>query len=71
MRSRIYITQEDMEQLRRLIEISGTGYSRDREYIEALEEELDRAKVVKASRIPPDVITMNSEVRLKDLDTGR
>jgi regulator of nucleoside diphosphate kinase len=37
----------------------------------ALEEELDRAEVVSTDQIPPDVVTMNSEVRLKDLDTGK
>jgi len=31
---------------------------------------LNRAKVVPSRAIPPDVITMNSRVRLLDLDTG-
>lgn len=70
MRNRLYITQKDMEQLRRLVEIAGGAHSSDRETVRSLEDELDRAKVVKSSRIPPDVITMNSEVRLRDLDTG-
>jgi regulator of nucleoside diphosphate kinase len=69
MKRAIWITKEDMEQLRRLVEIYGGG-SRERDSIEALEAELDRAHVVDSSQIPPDVITMNSEVRLRDLDTG-
>jgi len=69
MKRAIWITQEDMEQLRRLVEIYGGG-SRDRNSIEALESELDRAHVVDSGKIPSDVITMNSEVRLRDLDTG-
>ena len=38
-------------------------------YLEKLEGELNRSKVVKSKEIPTDVITMNSKVRLKDLDT--
>ncbi len=36
-----------------------------------LEEELAKADVVQQQDIPPDVITMRSTVRLKDLDTGQ
>jgi regulator of nucleoside diphosphate kinase len=36
----------------------------------ALERELERAVVVKPEEIPPTVVTMNSEVRVMDLDTG-
>jgi regulator of nucleoside diphosphate kinase len=38
--------------------------------IEVLEQELDRAQVVDPSKVPPDVVTMNSRVALLDLDTG-
>jgi regulator of nucleoside diphosphate kinase len=68
--SRIYITESDMERLRRLIEglrNAATGSPN----VEALEEELDRAEVVAPDQIPADVVTMGSEVRLKDLDTGK
>ena len=41
------------------------------ENIAALEEELDRAHVVDAKNIPRDVITLNSQVRIMDLDNGR
>jgi regulator of nucleoside diphosphate kinase len=70
-RNRIYVTKEDMERLRRLVD-GGARYSADKNRSAAmLEEELDRAEVVDADRIPPDIVTMNSEVRLKDLDTGK
>ena len=42
----------------------------DQEYLDVLERELDRAEVVEPEAIPRDVVTMNSEVRLKDLDSG-
>jgi regulator of nucleoside diphosphate kinase len=44
--------------------------SKDREYLDKLQEELDRGKVVPASEIPKDVVTMNSRARLVDLDSG-
>jgi regulator of nucleoside diphosphate kinase len=70
MRNPIYVTVADMERLRALIE--GVRYSTESAAnAAALEEELDRAEVVAPDRIPADVVTMNSEVRLKDLDTGK
>lgn len=67
----IYITKPDYERLTKLIEIA-RDRERDanREYLDRLEEELDRAEVVQQKNIPADVITMRSTVRVKDLDTG-
>ncbi len=67
----IYITKPDHGRLTKLIEIDRER-ERDvnREYLNRLEEELERAEVVEQKDIPPDVITMRSTVRLKDLDTG-
>ena len=70
MRDRIYITEDDAEGLRRLIAGRRAGNSVDHENLDMLEQELDRAEVVEPEAIPRDVVTMNSEVRLHDLDTG-
>jgi regulator of nucleoside diphosphate kinase len=35
-----------------------------------LEAELERARVVPPGEVPPDVVTMNSVVRLRDLSSG-
>lgn len=70
MRDRIYITDEDSERLRKLIARRRGADSMDNEYLDTLEQELDRAEVVEPDAIPRDVITMNSEVRLQDLDSG-
>ncbi len=70
MRDRIYVTDEDYEKLRRLIAGRRGTSSVDQEYLDILEQELDRAEVVQPEAIPRDVVTMNSEVRLKDLDSG-
>jgi regulator of nucleoside diphosphate kinase len=70
MRDRIYITDDDCERLRRLIAGRRGGNPADQEYLSMLEQELDRAEVVEPEAIPRDVVTMNSEVRLQDLDSG-
>lgn len=63
----LYVTEPDMERLRALIEI---GSGTDARYLASLEDELEHARVVSPNRVPQNVITMNSTVRLKDLDTG-
>jgi len=66
----IHITRFDLERLQKLLlEARYTGY-RKSEYLEKLQEELDRAEIVPSQEIPSDVITMNSIVCLVDLDTG-
>ena len=67
----IYITNPDYERLTKLIEIAREREGdANREYLNRLEEELDRADVVQQKDIPADVITMRSTVRLKDLDSS-
>ena len=70
MRNRIHVTNEDFDRLCRLVRGRRAGHSPDHGYLDMLEEELDRAEIVEGHSIPPDVVTMNSEVRLKDLDSG-
>ena len=67
----IYITKPDYERLTKLIEIAREREGdANREYLDRLEEELDRAEVIQQQDIPADVITMRSTVRVKDLDTS-
>jgi regulator of nucleoside diphosphate kinase len=65
----IYVTALDAERLRKLLEGVRLWSSKDRQHLEALEAELDRAHVVAPREIPGDVVTMNSAVLVKDLDT--
>ena len=67
----IYITDLDMKRLRQLVEGTKAWSEKDREYMEDLEEELQRAVVVSSKDVPPDVVTMNSELQVKDLATGK
>lgn len=67
----INITSIDRERLLKLINKErefGTAKSKD--YLKDLEQELDRANIVSPEIIPPDAITMNSKVLLRDLDSG-
>lgn len=67
----IYITELDMERLKERLLESEAIPERDRENLAELEQELMRAEVVSPQEVPGDVITMNSSVRLKDLDTKK
>ncbi len=67
----IVITESDYDRLRRLIESSKEYRQRDVEHLRTLEEELERATVVKTGEVTRDVVTMNSRVRVKDLNNGR
>jgi regulator of nucleoside diphosphate kinase len=66
----IYITQFDMARLREQILQARRLTSGTLPSLAKLDAELNRATVVDATSVPPDVITMNSRVRLLDLDTG-
>lgn len=74
MRKRtIYITAQDMEQLRKLLDDekirSGMDNGRG-EHLKGLQAEMNRSKCISDHNVPRDVITMHSTARLIDLDTG-
>jgi regulator of nucleoside diphosphate kinase len=66
----IYITEFDLNRLRDVLKARINSKVRDRDHLDSLENELDRAHVVDPSAIPHDVVTMNSQVRIVDVDTG-
>jgi regulator of nucleoside diphosphate kinase len=61
----ILITDQDFERLCLL------AHHEDGEMAELLDEELGRATVVPQRAIPRDVVTMNSQVRFRDEQTGQ
>ena len=65
----IYITEFDLKRLQELIIEAKRVDRRGNEYLDSLEAELSRGKVVASTEVPPDVITMNSRVHLVDMDT--
>jgi regulator of nucleoside diphosphate kinase len=60
-----------MDRLRDLLRKARDPLGLDRRYLETLSTELDRARVVPLEAIHPDVVTMNSTVRVRDRDSGR
>lgn len=66
----IYITEADRDKLQKIIATAQEFGGGDKNYLDKLVLELQRAEVVSADTIPADVITMNSKVVLEDLDNG-
>jgi regulator of nucleoside diphosphate kinase len=64
MNRTIYITQQDMNRLRSLID----SMKSSREDLKALSAELEQARVVASAAIPADLITMNSKAQVRDLE---
>lgn len=66
----IFITDDDFEKLTRLLEGTRRRNPLDREHVEHLADELDRAHVVPVEEIPSGVVRIGSHVAVRDLDTG-
>jgi len=64
----IYITDNDMKRLKELIMEAGNG---NKKYLRELKDELDKGEVVDSRDIPNNIITMNSKVRLRDINTQK
>jgi regulator of nucleoside diphosphate kinase len=67
----IHITDYDMQRLRKLLEGTQIWNQKDREYLDHLEGELDRAVLIPSKKVPKNIVTMNTQVRVKDLDTEK
>ncbi|WP_371381243.1 nucleoside diphosphate kinase regulator [Sporomusa aerivorans] len=66
----IFITRTDQERLGKLIQLE-EEFAPDRKlYLDELKSELKRAVIIEPQAIPADVITMRSQVLLKDLSSG-
>lgn len=65
--TRIVITSRDFERLEKLLESLPADAFPGKA---ALEAELERADVVEPERIPPNVVTMNSTVHFKVVESG-
>lgn len=67
----IYVTDFDLKRLSNLLIGTRLWNEKDRSYLAKLEEELEWAQVVPPHEIPGDVVTMNSQARVKDLDSNQ
>ncbi len=66
----IFITESDRKTLGRILDLERKSLRADQQNLEMLEKELDRAEVVGPSEVPPDVVTLGSRVRIRDLVSG-
>lgn len=65
----IYITKFDLERLEDLLAAAGEFSYRDRSDLEELEAELQEGNLVDSKDVPPNVVTMNSQVQIVDVDS--
>jgi regulator of nucleoside diphosphate kinase len=67
----IYISRFDRDRLKELIVVARCFDTHERKnYLDSLDSELDRALIVSPKEVPPDLVTMNSRVLLRDAGTG-
>ncbi len=67
---RICITEFDKSRLEELIAVAKEFGGHARDDLESLSKELKQAEVVDSKKVRPDVVTMNSKVMLRDVDTS-
>ncbi|HOW27534.1 MAG TPA: nucleoside diphosphate kinase regulator [Elusimicrobiota bacterium] len=66
----IFLTDYDAKRLNELL-LGGQGIDpRDQMHVGELKKEIDRGNIVSAKEIPSDIITMNSKIKITDLETG-
>lgn len=69
MPTTIFITDEDLRELREMVYQARSHESEEAANLIKLDAELQRAQIVPPEEVPRDVVTMNSKVVLYDLDT--
>jgi regulator of nucleoside diphosphate kinase len=69
---KILVTIYDLMRLSRLLPLEKTACKESENSLsKGLRKLLEQAEIITPSDIPPDLITMNSKVRLRDLATGQ
>lgn len=66
---KLFITEKDYRRLNELLDVAESFDYRDRNDLKTLEAELKRTRVVDSRKVPGKVVTMNTRLRLRDLDT--
>ena len=66
---RIELSRTDLQRLRSILDPRKAAL-KDREHLLDLQQEIDEARIVDADDIDADVVTMQSEVRVRDRMTG-
>ena len=68
-RRTLLITEDNCRRLEWLVDRASSDHRLDRSSLGKLRAELQKARLVSAENVPEDLVTMNSVVRLRDLDT--
>jgi regulator of nucleoside diphosphate kinase len=66
-----FCKRDEQELVKELRRAKNPKSNAEWERLKELEAELERAVIVDINKIPKDVVTMNSKVCLKDMDTGK
>ncbi|MDW7645477.1 MAG: GreA/GreB family elongation factor [Desulfuromonadales bacterium] len=64
-------TEHDVERLEIILEGAQRSASLKKSHLEALADELEKGDIVSSREIGADVVTLNSRVRLRDLDNDK
>jgi len=68
--SKIVITEADHRELAMLLDSEFAKVAGPAPHLDDLNRELARAEIVGPGEVPTNVVTMNSKIVLRDLDTG-
>ena len=66
-----YMTEFDVDRLETFLEGVKKSNRYDKNTLESLQEEIEKSKIVDSHQIPATVVTLNSRIRLRDLDTAQ
>lgn len=67
----MYMTEYDIDRLEAFLEGAKKSYRYDRCVLENLREEIGKSQIVESRNVPPNIVTINSRVRLRDLDAAQ
>jgi regulator of nucleoside diphosphate kinase len=65
----LYISEMDRHKLEELVNVAHLSHDRDQGDLKSLQNELQRALVVEPEQVPPNVVTLHSRVRLREVKT--
>jgi regulator of nucleoside diphosphate kinase len=65
------LNREDRDRVRRFISLHEARLAREEEALALLSARLERGHLADAGDFPPDVVTLDSQVRMRDADSGR
>jgi regulator of nucleoside diphosphate kinase len=70
MEKRVILSRSDLARLHAILAQQSRSAIHDQEHLSDLHEEIELAIVVEPEKMPGDVVTMDSTVRVVDLETG-